>query len=106
MSMRRVALWAVAGVGAAAIVATVVPGPGNLVVNNESDADVRVTVGRQHVTVAAGGGVEVLGAGCVSDVVVERPGSDPVTLAGQVCPEDSILVTGDRVILREGLERS
>lgn len=107
MSIRGVLLGAAAAVGAGVVVLSCAPSPGDLHLVNDGDVDVRVLAAGQHVTVGASGAVEMLGAGCVSDIVVELPQADPVTIAGPVCPEDSVVVTqGGRVVLSEGPDRS
>jgi len=79
---------------------------GDFSVTNESDALVTVTVGGEHMTIDGWGGAEMLGVGCVSDVVVTLPDVDPVTFAGPICPEDSVLIKGSRVSLVEGRDGS
>lgn len=107
MSIRGV-LLGLAGAGVAGVVVvSCLPSPGDLHLVNEGDVDVEMAADGQLVTVTAGGAVDVLGAGCVPDVVVQIPETDPVTIAGPVCPEDSVLVTRDgRVVLSEGHGRS
>lgn len=106
MSIRGVLLGGVAAVGVGLVVVSCLPSPGDLHLVNDGDVDVRVLAAGQHVTVTASGAVEVLGVGCVSDVVVELPHTDPVTIAGPVCPEDSVVVSGNGVVLSEGPDRS
>jgi hypothetical protein len=107
MSIRGVLLGAAAAVGAGVVVLSCAPSPGDLRLVNNGAVDIEMVAVGQHVTVTAGGEVDVLGVGCVSDVLVELPGSDPVTIAGPVCPEDSVVVTREgTVLLSEGPDRS
>lgn len=109
MSMRTIGIGAVVAVGAVGIglgALELLSPRGDFSVTNESDALVTVTVGRQHLTIDGWGGAEMLGVGCVTDVVVTLPDADPVTFAGPICPEDSVLVKGNRVLFVEGTDRT